>query len=682
MSRLSLSLVLLACPAAADEGMWTFDNPPRSQLQERYGFGASAAWLDQLRLSSVRFMDGGSGSFVSAEGLMITNHHVGRGCIQNVSSREHDYMANGFLAASRDQELACPGYEVNVLVSFEDVSARVKGATKPSASDQAARETRKAEMTRLEDECVRKTGLRCDVVALYQGGEYWLYRYKKYTDVRLVFAPEGQIAFFGGDSDNFTYPRHDLDICLMRAYEAAKPAKPAAFLRVAPEGTKEGDLVFISGHPGSTSRLLTLAQLEAARDWELPDRLAFVARRLGVLREFGARSPESLRRAQSEVFGLANAEKGLTGRKDALEDAPELQKLAAAEKALREKVAADPAVRAATGDAWEVVAAATARSVARLSELRYAGFQGSRTLAIAAHLVRLPVEVKKPSASRLEEYVDASLPSLKNKLFSAAPIHADLEEATLADQLSLSLAKLGPDHAFVKAALGGKTPTEAARAALAGTRLFEVSARKALFDGGTAAVLASSDPMIALARRIDPVNRQIRTWYETEVDAPQARAAEKIAAARFAVYGKTLPPDATFTLRLSYGSVKSLPMEGSMAPAYTTFYGLYDRSAAFGGRAPWHLPARWRDQRSALSLETPYNFVSTNDIIGGNSGSPVVDREGRFVGIVFDGNIASLAWDYYFTEARGRSVSVDVRGILEALRKLYGATALLGELGV
>ena len=465
-------------------------------------------------------MDGGSGSFVSAEGLMITNHHVGRGCIQNVSSREHDYMANGFLAASRDQELACPGYEVNVLVSFEDVSARVKGATKPSASDQAARETRKAEMTRLEDECVRKTGLRCDVVALYQGGEYWLYRYKKYTDVRLVFAPEGQIAFFGGDSDNFTYPRHDLDICLMRAYEGAKPAKPAAFLRVAPEGTKEGDLVFISGHPGSTSRLLTMAQLEALRDWELPDRLAFIARRLGVLREFGARSPESLRRAQSDVFGLANAEKGLTGRKDALEDAPELQKLAAAEKALREKVAADPAVRAATGDAWEVVAAATARSVARLAELRYAGFQGSRTLAIAAHLVRLPVEVRKPSASRLEEYVDASLPSLKNKLFSAAPIHADLEEATLADQLSLSLEKLGPDHAFVKAALGGKTPAEAAKAALAGTRLFEVSARKALFDGGTAAVLASSDSMIALARRIDPVNRQIRTWYETEVDAP------------------------------------------------------------------------------------------------------------------------------------------------------------------
>jgi hypothetical protein len=320
--------------------------------------------------------------------------------------------------------------------------------------------------------------------------------------------------------------------------------------------------------------------------------------------------------------------------------------------------------------------------VARLSELRYAGFQGSRLLAFAAHLVRLPVESKKPSSSRLEEYGDAALPSLKTKLFSAAPIHADLEEVTLADQLALSLEKLGPDHPFVKAALGGKTPAEAAKAALAGTRLFEVAARKALFERGQAAILASTDSMIGLARRIDPVNRQIRTWYEAEVDAPKARAAEKIAAARFAVYGKTLPPDATFTLRLSYGSVKTFPMEGSVSPAYTTFNGLYDRSASFAGREPWQLPTRWAAKRSAVALDTPFNFVSTNDIIGGNSGSPVVDRQGRFVGIVFDGNIWSLAWDYYFTDARGRAVHVDVRGILEALRKVYGATALLQELGV
>jgi hypothetical protein len=672
----------LACalPLGADEGLWTFDNPPLAALEKGYGFTPTAEWLDRLRLSSVRFMDGGSGSFVSPDGLMITNQHVGRGCIQNLSTKENDYGANGFLAEARERELRCPGYEVNVLLSYEEVSARVKGATRDARSDKEAREARKAEIARIEDECAQKTGLRCDVVTLYQGGEYWLHRYKKYVDVRLVFAPEQQIAYFGGDPDNFTFPRHDLDVCLMRAYEDGRPASPPAFLRLSTEGTREGDLVFVSGHPGSTSRLLTLAQLEAARDHELPDRLAFLARRLRVLREFSARSPEAARRARTDVFGLANSEKGLTGRLEALKDAAEMGRKAEAERALREKTTGDPALRAAAGDAWEVVAEATRKSVSRLAELRYAGFQGSRLLGVAAHLVRLPAETRKPSEVRLEEYVEAALPSLENRLFSPAPIYADLEEATLADQLALALEKLGPDHSFVKAALQGRTPADAARAALAGTSLFEVAARKALRAGGEKAVLASKDSMIALARRIDPVNRQIRALYETEVDAPKTRALEKIAAARFALYGKSLPPDATFTLRLSFGTVKSFPMEGSTCPAYTTYFGLFDRSAAFSGRPPWNLPPRWAEKRSALDLATPLNFVSTNDIIGGNSGSPVVDRQGRLVGVVFDGNIWSLAWDYYFTDARGRAVSADVRGILEALRQVYGAEALLREL--
>jgi hypothetical protein len=670
----------MTAPLHSDEGMWLFNNPPKKYLKEKHNFDVTPQWLEHVQKSSVRFNSGGSGSFVSADGVVMTNHHVAADTLQKISTKDRDYIATGFYAKSREEEIKSPDLELNVLMSIEDVTDKVNAAVKPGMSPAEAQKARRAVMNTLEKESLEKTGLRSDVVTLYQGGQYHLYRFKKYTDVRLVFAPEQEIAFFGGDPDNFTFPRHDLDVCLMRAYEDGRPASPPAFLRLSTEGTREGDLVFVSGHPGSTSRLLTLAQLEAARDHELPDRLAFLARRLRVLREFSARSPEAARRARTDVFGLANSEKGLTGRLEALKDAAEMGRKAEAERALREKTTGDPALRAAAGDAWEVVAEATRKSVSRLAELRYAGFQGSRLLGVAAHLVRLPAETRKPSEVRLEEYVEAALPSLENRLFSPAPIYADLEEATLADQLALALEKLGPDHSFVKAALQGRTPADAARAALAGTSLFEVAARKALRAGGEKAVLASKDSMIALARRIDPVNRQIRALYETEVDAPKTRALEKIAAARFALYGKSLPPDATFTLRLSFGTVKSFPMEGSTCPAYTTYFGLFDRSAAFSGRPPWNLPPRWAEKRSALDLATPLNFVSTNDIIGGNSGSPVVDRQGRLVGVVFDGNIWSLAWDYYFTDARGRAVSADVRGILEALRQVYGAEALLREL--
>jgi hypothetical protein len=675
-----VTFLCMTALAGADEGMWTFDNPPAAHLKEAYGFTPTPQWLEKLRLASVRFNDGGSGSFVSPEGLMITNHHVGLGCIQNLSSAQNDYVGNGYLAAGREGEKPCPGYEVNVLMSLEDVTAQVMGAVKPGSSDKDARDARKAAKSKIENECAAKTGLRCDVVTLYQGGEYQLYRYKKYTDVRLVFAPEQQAAFFGGDPDNFTYPRHDLDVAFFRAYENGQPVKPSAYLPWAPEPVKDGDLVFVSGNPGSTSRLDTMAQLEVERDVALPDSLASIRRRLALLKSYSKQGAEQERRAKAQIFGLENGQKGLQGRLDALQDPKPMARKAEQEKELRAKVQADATLRAATGDAWEAIAAAQKKAVARAKESRYVGFGGSRMLGIAGQIVRYVVEVKKPNGVRLEEYIDSNLGSLTNRLYSKAPIYADLEEVSLADQLLEAQEKLGAEHPFVKAVLGGRSPAEVAKEAVAGTKLADVAVRKALIDGGPDAVAKSNDPMIALARRIDPLAREIRKFNEDELDAVVTRAGEKIAAARFKLFGKSVPPDATFTLRLSYGAVRPYPAEGTLVAARTTFHGLYDRALSQGNRPPWNLPKRYEERRSALDLAKPLNFVHTSDIIGGNSGSPTVNRNGEFVGIIFDGNIQSLAWDYFFTDDQGRAVSVDAQGVLEALRKVYDAGAVVDEL--
>ena len=677
----TLVLCLLAAPPLlADEGMWTFDNPPLKRLKEVYGFEPTKEWLDKMRLASVRFNDGGSGSFVSADGLMLTNHHVGLQCVQNLSTAENDYVVSGYITPSRDKEPACPGYEVNVLMSIEDVTAKVKSASKPEMSDKAAAEARKAATAQLEKACADKTGMRCDVIKLYQGSEYALYTYKKYTDVRLVFAPEQQIAFFGGDPDNFTFPRHDLDICFFRAYENGRPAKPAAYLPWATTPLKDGDLTFVSGNPGGTSRLYSMAELEAERDVALPWTLKLLKRSLGVLRTYSQRGPEQERRAKAQVFSLENSFKALDGRLTALQDQKAMAAKAAAEKDLRAKVTADPALAKSLGDPWGAIAAVEKKVAARAAEMRTIGFGGSRLLSLAATIVRYPVEKAKPNDVRFEEYRDSNLASLENNLYSPAPIYDDLQETTLADRLTLVREELGREHPYVKAVLQGQAPAEVARRAVTGTKLKDAEVRKQLVAGGKAAVDASADPMIALARRIDPLSREMRKWLEDDVEAVITRNGEKIAEARWKMLGKTVAPDANFTLRLSYGPVKSFPAEGTIVAPFTTFHGLYDRSASWGGKEPWNLPKRYVERKSALDLETPLNFVSTADIIGGNSGSPSINRAGEFVGIIFDGNIQSLALDYFYTEEQSRAVSVDARGILEALRKVYQANTLADEL--
>jgi len=674
------SLWIGTSPLRADEGMWTFDNPPLAQLQKRYGFAPTREWLNHVRLASVRFNDGGSGSFVSPRGLVLTNHHVALGQLQKVSSPEKDYVKDGFYARTPAEELKCPDLELNVLVSVEDVTQRVQGAVKPGMNDEAALKARKAEMAKIEKESLEKTGLCSDVVSLYHGGEYWLYRYKKYTEIRLVFAPERQIAFFGGDPDNFTYPRHDLDFAFFRVYENGKPIESAHFLKWSARGAGDEELVFVSGHPGSTSRLETLAQIETARDYALPLTLKTYKRRLEVARRYATLGPEQERQATRVIFGVENSLKAYIGRYQGLLDKALTAKKQKEETDFRALVASNPEWQKAFGGAWDAIARAEAKKREMLRPLRFRSLRWSRLAEMALTIVQYVAEVKKPDGERLKGFHDSQLESLHFRLFSPAPVYLQFEQALLEGYLQLALEELGPKDLFIKDALNGRSPAEVAREASSGTKLTDPAFRKSLVEGGEAAVQASADPLVALARKADLFDREMIKWSEDNVESAETSAGEKLGKARFAAHGKSLYPDATFTLRLSYGAVKGYLMNGTQAPSRTTFYGLYDRAYSFDMKPPYELPARYLERKTRLDLSTPLNFVSTCDITGGNSGSPVINRQGELVGLIFDGNIESLVGDYVYVEENNRAVAVHSAAMIEALRKLYDAEALANEL--
>ncbi|HXA20064.1 MAG TPA: S46 family peptidase [Thermoanaerobaculia bacterium] len=683
-SFLAVLGLLLALPlAAADEGMWLFNRTPNAIFKQRYNFEPTQAWLDHLQKSSIRFNSGGSGSFVSADGLALTNHHVGLDCLAKISTKDHDYVTTGYHAKTQAEEVKCVDLELNVLQSIEDVTARVNASVTPGMTTAAAQAARRGVMSAIEQESVQKTGMRSDVVTLFQGGEYHLYRYKKYTDVRLVFAPEVGIAFFGGDPDNFEYPRYDLDVCFFRAYENDKPVHPADYLKWSETGAKDGDLVFVSGHPGSTSRLNTFAHLEFFRDVAYPFTLNILRRREVLLTNYAQRSIENDRRAHDELFGIKNSRKAYLGRIAGLQDPAVLKAKAATEAALRQKVTSDPALSSAYGDAWQNVDAAIATYRPMYVEYRF--IEGglafnSGLFQTAKTLLRLGDESTKPNGERLREYRESNLPSLKQGLYSEAPIYEDLETVTLADSLS-NLLEMAPNDPLVQQVLAGKSPQERASELVRGTKLRDVAARKALGEGGKAAVDASNDPMIQVARLVDARARELRKQYDDNIAEVLRQSYAKIANAQFKTSGGDTYPDATFTLRLSFGTVKGFTENGHAVPWATEIGGTFEHAAEHGNEGEFKLPASWTSKKAVLDNDkTPYNFVMTADIIGGNSGSPVVNRNNEFVGIIFDGNSQSLPWDYQFDERQGRAVAVHSAGILDALKKVYGVSDLVKEL--
>jgi hypothetical protein len=677
------SLQTINLTALADEGMWTFNNVPRAEIKKKYGFDVTDEWLKKVQLASVRFNNGGSGSFVSPNGLVLTNYHIVEDIVNEVSTPQKDLAKEGFVAHTRAEEIKAPSLELNVLMSIEDVTTRVNGAVKAGTSDAQAFAALRAEISAIESESTKATGLRSDVITLYQGGQYNLYRYKKYTDVRLVFVPEFQAAFFGGDPDNFNFPRFNIDMALVRVYEDDQPVHPGGYFKWSTGGAKEGDLAFVTGNPGSTARLNTVAHLEELRDTSIPIVLRLLERREAMLKKYMAMGEEQTRQSQNELNSVQNSLKVYRGQLAGLKDQALMNRKMNDESALRKSIAANPDRQRMYGDAWDAIAKAHQGLPSYIRERRIFdqgnGFN-TTTFGIARALVRLAAESEKPNAQRLPEFTDARRASLELGLYSPAPIHDDFEKLKLADSLGFMVELLGADHALVKQILNGKTPEVRAAELIDGTKLKDVAFRKQLAAGGSQAIAASTDPMIGLARTIDPKARELRARYENEVTGVERANYSKIARARFDTEGTKLYPDATFTLRLSYGAVKGYTENGKKVAPFTTLGGLYDRSTQFKSEFPYNLPPRWIDKKSAVDLKTPFNFVSTDDIIGGNSGSPTINKNGELVGLIFDGNIQSLVGDFIYDESVNRAISVDVRAMREVLRKVFDANEIADEL--
>jgi len=678
--RIAVVVLTSAAGLRADEGMWLLNKPPTALLEERYDFKPTPAWLEHQQKSAVRI--GASGSLVSPDGLLLTNHHVGSDQLFKLSTPQHDLLSEGFYARTREQELKCPDLEVRILWSMEDVTARINAAAPAGLSPAEAYTARREEMTRVEQESKDTTGLESEVVTLYHGARYSLYRYKNYTDVRLVMAPEKTVAFFGGDTDNFEYPRYDLDCCFFRIYENGEPIHPEHYLRWSRTGAEDDELMFVVGHPGRTRRLYTVENLEFLRDVEVPWFLRFLWRREVQLTTFCHRGPENARIGEDDLFMIQNRRKATTGIMAGLLD-PQLFARKAEEQAGL-KAAADLAATQPAGgsaDAWEAIA--RAQKIRREFHVRYqvvGGTFGSELFWIARTLVRLAEELPKPSPERLREYRQSELDSLYLKLYSPAPIYDSLEINSLSSGLSNIAEVLGADDPAALLTFNGLPPDERARNLVLDCTLKDIETRKRYVREGQKAIESSTDPMIKLAKALDPESRELRKRVEDEVESVEREAYARIAAVRFAAYGESVYPDATGTLRLAFGPIKGYVADAEHVRPFTTYAGMYERYRERRGQPGFSLPLRWIESENRIDLDTPLNFVLTADIIGGNSGSPVVNRKGEITGLIFDGNIYTLIWDIAYNDKQGRAIAVDCRAIIEALREVYGARSLVHEL--
>jgi hypothetical protein len=673
--RLFFLMVVMTQSLYGDEGMWLFNDLPTKHLREKHGFEPTEAWAEHLMRASVRFNSGGSAAFVSPQGLVLTNHHVGADTIQKLSTGENNYYQDGFLAGTWEEELRAPDLELNQLVSIEDVTERVQEAVQPGMSAAEAAAARRAIMAEIEKESLDETGYRSDVITLYGGGKYHLYRYRKYTDVRLVWAPEADAAFFGGDADNFEYPRYCLDVCLFRVYENDEPAQIDHYLKWSKQGADEGELVFVSGNPGRTRRIYTTDALKHQRDHRIPYTLNYLRRREILLQQFGLDGPEAERRASDELFGIQNSRKAFGGMLLGLQDPQYLARRKSDEEAFLEALRQSPDLRGEV-EAWEQIAAAQERRVEMLPQT---ASLGSRLYEIAETLVLMAAEDAKPSSERLREFRDSARESLLQNLYSTAPIYPDLDQALLGDSLGLFVERRGGDHPLVAVVLADQDPLSRAGELVSETRLAEIEYRRELAEGGLEAIQSCEDPLIRLARDLEEEYRRVRAINE-ELDELETQAYSRIATTSFATQGTSTYPDATFTLRLSFGPVLGYEELGQSIPPWTTLEGAFQHEQRHGATSPWKLPSRFHERRDQLDPDTPFNFVCTADIVGGNSGSPVVNRDGELVGVIFDGNIQSLTGTFYYSDDVARAVAVHSSIVREALEKIYQADRLMEEL--
>jgi Peptidase S46 len=682
-STLRLTALLAAMgfctPVLADEGMWTYDNFPTAKMQAKYGWAPDAAWLEHARLASIRLTLGCSASLVSSDGLVMTNHHCARDCVSDLSDAQHDYIAKGFYAASSAEERKCPAMEANQLVKITDVTKDIEKAT-AGKSDRAFHEAERATKAQIESACGTAADVRCEVVKLYQGGVYDLYKYKRYQDVRIVFAPEEDAAFFGGDPDNFTFPRFDLDVAFVRIYDQGKPLHTQTYLKFSKTALKEGDLTFVSGNPGSTKRGDTLAMLNFQRDLSQPFLLNFFSEMRGLLTEYATKGAEQARTSKTLLFGIENALKAIKGQQLALVQGSLIADKTRGEAEFRKRIASDPQLALNYAGSWDAIAAATEhRSTLEVRNVLLEGVPSflSPLLGHATALIRYAAEAGKPDGQRLEEYSDANFPALKQQILSPAPIYPELEKTMLTWWLTKVRENLGTSDPDVRALLGKRSPEEIADSLVDGTRLGDAQIRGQLLAGGPKAIDAYHDPLLDFARILDAPARTVRADSEDNVRSVVTKNAALISKARFALEGTGTYPDATFTLRLSYGAVASYQDNGRTIAPTTDFAGAYAHAT---GRDPFKLPESWLAAEKSVDPKAILNFVSTNDIIGGNSGSPVIGRNGEVVGLVFDGNIQSLGGDFGYDGRDNRAVSVAATGIGEALKNIYHADRLVKEL--